>query len=71
MQFIRQSGSYECSYYVMHRMSTIVRTTIRVWDQINTSIQKNTLKFGIYYSCTNSKKIQKSQHFNDQQSLTS
>jgi len=41
MQSNRQSESYECNYYVMQWMTTIVRATIdRGWNQVNTSIQK-------------------------------
>jgi len=54
LQHNKQSKNYECGYYVMQWVLTTVRAEIdRCWDHVIFEY-KNTLKFGIYYSCTNS-----------------
>ena len=71
MQSNRQSGNYKCGYYVMQWMLTILQSAInKGWDQVIPQYN-NTLKFGVYYSWTNSKKFQMSQLFNDQHPLDS
>jgi len=50
MQYNRQSGNYECGYYVMQWMLTILQAAInKGCDQVIP------LKFKVYYLCTNSK----------------
>ena len=55
MQSNKQSGSYECGYYVMQWMLNIVQAAInKGWDQVILQYNKHS-KIWVCYSCTNSK----------------